>query len=372
MSLKARAYLLCGAVAAGLVLAGAGLKAAPTSPESPPGYGAVAEAPVLPPPPVASADEPFAKALSAQKAAEYLDTVGVNWVHQNKCGTCHTSYAYMMGRPVLGKVTSPALEQEVRTFFDQRVAERSSRPALPHALILAAVLSINDAEHHQGLMPSTREALDRVWELQGDDGAWEYPKVFYSPPLGDPYYGAVMAAIGVGQAPDHYADTPQAREGMARLRRWLASHKAPSLHHKTMLLWASLKEPALMTRADRKATIAELLALQHPDGGWALPALGAWNRRDGGANDIHAPSDGYATGLVVYVLHQAGLGVRDPVIARGVAWLKSNQRESGRWFTKSINTDDKGHLISNIGTAFAVMALASCGGFDEHPAVASR
>ena len=55
-------------------------------------------------------------------------------------------------------------------------------------------------------------------------------------------------------------------------------------------------------------------------------------------------------------------------IVRGAAWLKTHQRQSGRWFTFSINTDEQrddnrytDHLISNIGTAYAVMALRACG-----------
>ena len=32
----------------------------------------------------------------------------------------------------------------------------------------------------------------------------------------------------------------------------------------------------------------------------------------------------------------------------------------GRWFTRSLNRDNK-HYLSHVGTAFAVMALAECG-----------
>ena len=47
---------------------------------------------------------------------------------------------------------------------------------------------------------------------------------------------------------------------------------------------------------------------------------------------------------------------RRPAIQRGLAWLKANQRASGRWFTRSLN-DDKDHYIADAGTCFAVMAL---------------
>ena len=73
-----------------------------------------------------------------------------------------------------------------------------------------------------------------------------------------------------------------------------------------------------------------------------------------------ATSDGYATGFVVYVLRRAGVPTDDARLRKAVAWLKANQRRSGRWFTRSANRDGK-HYISHAGTAFAVMALAECG-----------
>jgi len=87
-----------------------------------------------------------------------------------------------------------------------------------------------------------------------------------------------------------------------------------------------------------------------------LPSLGRWKRRDGTPNDSNAPSDGYGTGLLVFVLRQAGVPAADPAISRGAAWLEANQRTSGRWFTRSVSKDEA-HSIANAGTSFAVMAL---------------
>ena len=77
------------------------------------------------------------------------------------------------------------------------------------------------------------------------------------------------------------------------------------------------------------------------------------------ANDPNAPSDGYATGLVLVVLRKAGAAANDEPVRKGVQWLKTNQRESGRWFTRSLNTD-RTNYISNAGTAYAVLALEAC------------
>ena len=37
--------------------------------------------------------------------------------------------------------------------------------------------------------------------------------------------------------------------------------------------------------------------------------------------------------------------------------MKANQRESGRWFTRSLVNDDNKHYLAHIGSAFAVMAI---------------
>ena len=86
--------------------------------------------------------------------------------------------------------------------------------------------------------------------------------------------------------------------------------------------------------------------------------MGDWKRADGKEQD-RKTSDGYATGLAIYVLRRNGVSADDRQIARGVAWLKANQRESGRWFTRSLHKDSR-HFISHAGAAAAIMALAEC------------
>src|SRR5262249_44234751 len=151
----------------------------------------------------------------------------------------------------------------------------------------------------------------------------------------------------------------KAKEGLAKLRRYFRQTPPPTLHHKTWLLMASVKLDGLMTPAQRDQTVKELLALQQADGGWSLASLGDWQGFDGRANDPKAPSDGYGTGFVLYALRRAGQPATAEPIRRGVAWLQTHQRASGRWFTRSLNTD-VAHYISHAGTAFAVMALKAC------------
>lgn len=309
-----------------------------------------------------SPDEPIAKAFSAGKAGEFLDAVALDWTRKRQCGTCHTNYAYLITRPALKGQPTEALK-EIRSFFEERVAhwddeEKAAKPRWDAEVVAtASALALNDALTTRKLHPSTRKALDRIWTLQKPDGSWSWLKCGWPPYEHDDYYGAVFAALGVGSAPDGYAKSDAARGGLEKLRGYLASTPAPDLHHRAFLLWASTRVDGLMTASLRDETIRQLRSLQKPDGGWSLVSLGDWKRRDSSENPRDAPSDGYATGLVVHVLREAGVPRTDPAIGQGAQWLRTHQRASGRWFTRSLN-NDKAHYIANAGTGFAVLALA--------------
>jgi len=310
-----------------------------------------------------SADEPLARSLSLTKAAAYLDAVSLDWTEKRQCGTCHTNYAYLITRPALKQAT-PAMG-EIREFFEGRVAhwddaEKAAKPRWDAEVIAtAATLALNDAATTGKLHPRTKQALDRSWTLQKADGSFSWLKCDWPPYEHDDYYGAVFAALGAGSAPEGYATGESARVGLEKLRSYLKKTPAPDLHHKTFLLWASTKLDGLMDASEQAETVKALRALQRSDGGWSLPSLGDWKRRDGSPNSKDAPSDGYGTGFVVHVLRQAGVAIDDPSVTRGANWLRTNQRESGRWFTRSLS-NDKAHYIANAGTGFAVLALSEC------------
>jgi squalene-hopene/tetraprenyl-beta-curcumene cyclase len=311
-----------------------------------------------------SPDEPKAEKLSLEKAAEFLDGAAVSWTQQRKCGTCHTNYAFLMARPLL-KEKPTAAQDEVRKFFEDRITnwDRGQKGDAPRwdteVVATAATLALHDAQSTGKLHPLTRRALDRMWTLQRPDGTWNWIKCNWPPTEHDDYYGAVYAALGVGMAPNGYAQTEPARQGLDRLRKYFKANPPPSLHHKAMLLWTSLKVDGLMSPKMREAAVKELLAVQRPDGGWSLPSLGDWSGFDERPNDRKAPSDGYGTGFVVFILRQSGLPADHDQVRRGADWLRGNQRQSGRWFTRSLNTDNY-HFITHAGTAYAVMALKAC------------
>jgi squalene-hopene/tetraprenyl-beta-curcumene cyclase len=307
------------------------------------------------------ADEPLAEAFSLERAHEFLDAAALSWQKERKCFTCHTNYAYLHARPALPSLTSsptPTPQETVRAFAEQLVLDRwvQQGPRWDAEVVAtAAALAFQDARTTGRLHPATRQALDRMWTVQQEDGGWNWLKCEWPPMESDDHYGVTLAALAVGVAPDDYADSPAAREGLAGIRRYLSHNPPPTLHHRGMLLWAARYLPDLLSDDEKHATMEELKGLQRPDGGWGLAALGDWKRADGTEQDRDS-TDGYGTGFVVYVLLQGGLTADDPDIQRGIGWLETNQRASGRWYTRSLYKDNH-HFITHAGTALAVMAI---------------
>ena len=308
-------------------------------------------------------DEQISPDFSPQNAVHFLDSTALQWQKQRKCFTCHTNFAYLYARPYV-KDDSPA-HREVRSFAEELVNQRWSTkgPRWDAEIVAAAAaLAFNDAKTTSTLSDPTRAALDRMWTVQRDDGGWDWLKCDWPPMESDDHYGATLAAIAVGIAPSDYRDTPAARKGMQALRGYFAKNPPQNLHHQAMLLWASKYHRDLITPDQKQKTIDELWHLQKDDGGWASASMGDWKRHDGGEQDKDS-SDGYGTGLAIFVLRQAGIAADDLRIQRGTDWLKSNQRKSGRWFTRSLYRDNK-HFLTHAGTAFAIMALAECDALD--------
>jgi hypothetical protein len=134
------------------------------------------------------------------------------------------------------------------------------------------------------------------------------------------------------------------------------------LINRVMLLWASTKVSGLLTLAQQKSIMDEALSQQQTDGGFSLSSfVGAWKRKDD--TPLETRSDGYATGVVTFVLLQAGMMRDQPQLNRGLAWLMQNQNKTeGRWLAYSLNkqrdvSSDVGRFMSDAATAYAVLAL---------------
>src|SRR5262249_61102158 len=85
----------------------------------------------------------------------------------------------------------------------------------------------NDAGTRGKLQPITRKALDQMWKRQRDDGSWDWEKCDWPPLEYDDYYGVVFAALGVGLAPEKYAETERAKAGLEKVWAYLMKKASP-------------------------------------------------------------------------------------------------------------------------------------------------
>ena len=131
-------------------------------------------------------------------------------------------------------------------------------------------------------------------------------------------------------------------------------------------LWAAAKLPGLLEPDRQKAIIAELLEKQQADGGWSLSSLsGDWKRADGTSQET--TSDGYATGLITFVLQQAAISHENAKLRGGLAWLAANQdKAEGSWAAYSLNKNKENHIspetalfMNDAATSYAVLSLTA-------------
>jgi squalene-hopene/tetraprenyl-beta-curcumene cyclase len=342
--------------------------------------------------------------LTAPTPAAYLDERARTWfafasanrgegATRTACLCCHTVVPYGLARPALRKAagTGPTeYEQKLLAQIKKRVAawadldtpayrllydfnEQKKKESWGTEAILSALLLAFDDSYDGRVTPSadTRRAFQNLWKVQiqsgEQQGSWDWLDFGLEPweSKGARYYGAALAAVAVGTAPGYFlppgADA-DATAGVKLLRGYLQRGFAKqNLYNRAWALWAESSLEGVLTKAERETVIDQLFAKQREDGGWNLAALGPYARHDRTAAETAA--DGYATGLVLNILQTAGVPKTDARVAKGLAWLKTNQVATGGWRGISANkkrdlTTHVGKFMSDAATAYAVLALS--------------
>jgi squalene-hopene/tetraprenyl-beta-curcumene cyclase len=327
----------------------------------------------------------------AAEAAKYIDERQKVWFASANCISCHTGLPFALARPALGKLMGEKTpsEQETKLLAQirRRVAnwrkldskefglyydsseEMKKQSWGTEAVFNALILSFDDAyQGRSSPSEATKQAFLHLWETQvqtGDHrGAWEWLD-FNEPPWGSSearYFGAALATIALGTAPGYHTAADADIHARVNLLRNYLRDQLPkqNLHNQIFALWAATKVEGILTGAEQKKLIDQLLKQQRADGGWSLPSLGKWSRSSPAPK---SESDGYATALVLHVLQTAGRGKNDAKIAKGLDWLRRNQTATGAWRSDSLikKRDPNSHtgkFMSDAATAYAVLALS--------------
>lgn len=309
-------------------------------------------------------EEPLAAAFSLPRAVAFTDGASKEWRKERNCVTCHTNGLYLLTRPAAGGLdgeyaqTRGLAKDYLERYLVKDEEPRGQRGAIEGLVSTSAFLALSDMQTEGELDPITRLGLDYAFGKQDEDGAWtDWLKCNWPPYEVDDHFGVSLMVLTMGRVPEEYRSTPVARKGLKRLRTWLKKNPPENLQQTAMTLWATHGQAGFTTRSKQAKWRSEILAAQRKDGGWSMEDLSdeRWIRDDGSPQE--AESVAYATALCCAVLLETGSSASDEALSRGLDWLRANQRESGRWFTRSPRKDGK-HFISHAATNLAVLALA--------------
>lgn len=324
--------------------------------------------------PGASPEEPRIQ-WSKTQGLKHLEQSALAWGKGRQCVSCHTNGTYLLIRPTLSETLGPP-DEEIRDFFvrqlkliesldPQQVKTQGTRAA--QVVYIAAGLAQWDRYVAKALSEETERAMDLMFALQNETGSWHNLDCW--PPFESHAYSlAQTASLAVASAPEwlrRRENDAQMQARVEKLKKYLRDADLPHDYARVLKLWSSLHMEGILNSEQSQASTDHILSLQQEDGGWSLRSFakpeewGGGNRaaKLRGEDDFdHPASDGHMTGLALLVLLESGMDRDDPRLQRGIEWLKKNQRQSGRWWTRSLNTNQS-HFITFSGSAYALAVL---------------
>jgi squalene-hopene/tetraprenyl-beta-curcumene cyclase len=287
----------------------------------------------------------------------------------------------MAERPVLTKLLGPPREEILADFIADIPAEGDVKTKTqPHAFSVWRSLGLAqwDRQVAGRLSESTQRSLHDMLRRLPDDGFYRTVNKVEIPYTTTNFELTVQAARAIAAAPGWIEGlTDDELKGrVQRMRTALAAHQPRHDYERALQLQLAVAMPELVAQQTRDAAISVLWKHQQADGGWSTRSFSeATNWGPNIRPDVIAmlqaepdaaqpTSDAYMTAFAMILLRENAVPTDDPRIQRGVGWLKANQRESGRWWMKSLYKDTQ-HFSTYIATAHALRALALCGEIPE-------
>lgn len=297
---------------------------------------------------------------AARKSIALLQRANGSFLKEGGCVSCHaqnlTGLVVSVARANGIKVDEAAEAAQLKAVrfqwgaFEQVLLQRMDPPgAVDTTMYSLLQLAVEGAPPDH-----TIDALiHNMAGQQRKDGNWHFGGNA-RPPIEDGDFSRTaisIRALSIYGLPGRKAEFDQ------RIRRaaaWLQAANPRSTEDRNMQLlglkWANRDRRSL------EGPLKSLMALERADGGWAqTPEL---------------TSDAYATGSVLYTLHELGVPASDPAYQRGVAYLLRTQLEDGSWHVRSRSPKfqpyfqsgfphDHDQWISSAATAWAAIALSN-------------
>lgn len=345
--------------------------------------------------PAATADEAKVRTFgpeTVRAAARYLDDGAHYWVREKTCLACHSTGVYMVERSALMKQLGRPSEEVLKDFI-RSLPKADGKPGDGNAATSvwrSSGLASWDRRVENRLSEHTDRSLRHTLMILPDDNMYDTIKLIEIPYITTRFELTVQAMRAMVTAPGWLANLQDAGllARVERIKRFLREHPPLNDYELALKLQLANLSPELVSQEEREAAIAMLWRKQLRDGGWStrrMSDLLQWRV------EVHPPterqpwkeamdptvvalirnlpdaanpgSDPYMTAFAIVLLRESGVSASDERIRRGIAWLKENQRSSGRWWMHSLYRGNYNY-ITYISTAQALRALALC---DELP-----
>ncbi len=336
---------------------------------------------------IPTADEPRVASFGAESvraAGRYLEQGALAWVREKSCINCHTTGPYLAERPALAPYLGAPNEEILADFLEavpatvkpqQETEKNGHRYYAGSWTAIWRSLGLAEWDRHvRGkLAETTDRSLRDMFERQSPSGGFVSYGEVEIPHITTDFELSVQAARAIAAAPGWLAGLkdPVLRERVERLKTWLREAAPKNDYDRILRLQLAQDLPELVTTGKRDDALTLLAAKQHADGGWSTRDFSAvmdWHftmsetvlKLIASLPDAGRPeSDAYMTAFAVVLMRQNGVPAADERVQRAVAWLKREQRVSGRWWMHSLYRGNY-HYITYIATAQALKALALC------------
>lgn len=325
---------------------------------------------------------------SLRLAAKYLELGAASWANGRGCVNCHTTGPYLADATAWASYFGKPNQQAYESFAqdvpgeinDLQAAEQNGHRYYP-GTFSSVWRSLGLAQWDRHVSGKLAEVTDRslrdMFKHQSESGAFVTHGEVEIPHITTDFELSLQAARAIVAAPG-WLETltdPALMARVEKLKHWLASTSAKNDYDRVLKLQLACYWPECVSQADRDAAMDLLTARQHEDGGWStrdMSAVQDWHFEMSpkvlslleNLPDAQRPqSDAYMTALAIVLMRQNDIPASDPRIARGLNWLKHQQRESGRWWMHSLYRGNY-HYTTYIATVQALKAFEACGEFD--------
>jgi ankyrin repeat protein len=307
---------------------------------------------------------------AVEKSLPMLQRAGASFLKEGGCVSCHnqnlTAMAVTLARANKLAVDDAAAAMQSKTVrlqwasFEPLIMQRVDPPGTMDTLMYSVLhLAVEGGEPDH----TVDAMIHNIAGEQRKAGNWTIAGVA-RPPMEDGDFSRTAICLRSLAAYTFPARKAEFDERIQRAAGWLKAQTPGTTEDRSMQLlglkWANVERRELDDR------LKKLMALQRADGGWAQTP--------------HLSSDAYATGQVMYTMHELGVSAGEQAYRRGVAYLLKTQLADGSWhvasraakfqpYFQSGFPHDHDQWISSSATAWATMALTHA---ISGPAVAAK